>query len=356
MKKVTVAIIGCGRIANTAHIPAYLKCENVEIKYFCDIIPEKAEKAVADYGCGTAVTDYKVVLADPEVDAVSICAHTNMHYEISIAAMRAGKDVLSEKPVGRTYDEALEMLKVQKETGRVLAIGVVNRYNYYVNKIRNLVREGKLGDIYHTYVSFRAYRSIPGLGGEFTTKAVSGGGALMDWGVHYIDLVMYVLGDPEIASVSGKTYSKMANPMTDYVYEYMWAEDTSDVINGTNDVDDYATALIKTKCDSTITLNGCWAENIFVNDNTFIDFMGTKGGVRLTYCGNFKFFSVKDGKLTTETGDENNDNMYETEISAFVDSVITRKELPSDISYVVKTAQILQGIYDSSETGKEIAY
>lgn len=356
MKKVTVAIIGCGRIANSAHIPAYLKCENVEIKYFCDVIPEKAQKAVADYNCGTAITDYNVALNDPEVDAVSICAHTNMHYEISIAAMRAGKDVLSEKPVGRTYDESLEMMKVQEETGRILVIGVVNRYNYYVNKIRDLVREGALGEIYHTYVSFRAQRSIPGLGGEFTTKAVSGGGALMDWGVHYIDLVMYILGDPKISSVSGKTYSKMANPMTDYVYEHMWAEDTSDIINGTNDVDDYATALIKTAENSTISLNGCWAENIFEGKNTFIDFMGTRGGVRLTYGGNFKLFSVKDGKLTTESPEEKNENMYENEIKAFVDSVITHKKLQNDITYVIKTAQILQGIYDSSESGKEIVF
>ena len=128
-----IAIIGCGTIANSAHIPSYMNNPEAEIKYFCDIIPEKAQAAVEKYGCGTAVTDYREVLADPEIEAVSVCTPNYAHAEISIAAMRAGKDVLCEKPAARTYSEALEMLKVQRETGRILNIGVVNRFNDIVN-------------------------------------------------------------------------------------------------------------------------------------------------------------------------------------------------------------------------------
>ena len=98
-----VAVIGCGTIANAAHIPAYMKNPEAEIKYFCDIIPERAEKAVKEYGCGTAVTDYHDVLKDPEVVAVSICTPNNMHPVIAIDAMRAGKHVLCEKPAARTW-------------------------------------------------------------------------------------------------------------------------------------------------------------------------------------------------------------------------------------------------------------
>jgi len=173
-----VAIIGCGTIANAAHIPSYMNNPDVEIKYFCDIIPERAEKAVKEYGCGTAVTNYKEVLADPEVTAISVCTPNNVHAEISIAAMRAGKHVLCEKPAARTYAEALEMKKVQNETDMTLNIGVVNRFNDNVNLIKKYIDEGKLGDVYRVYASFRAHRSIPGLGGAFTTKAIAGGGAL----------------------------------------------------------------------------------------------------------------------------------------------------------------------------------
>ena len=207
MSKVTVAVIGCGNIANSAHIPSYMANPDVRIKYFCDIIPERAQNAVEKYGCGTAVADYRRVLEDPEIEAISVCVPNNMHSVISIDAMRAGKNVLCEKPAARTYSEALSMQKVQHETGKVLNIGVVNRFNNGVNVIKDIILSGELGEIYHVYASFRAHRSIPGLGGAFTTKAIAGGGALIDWGVHYLDIVMYCCGDPSPLTVSGEAFA-----------------------------------------------------------------------------------------------------------------------------------------------------
>ena len=208
-EKVKVAVIGCGTIANSAHIPAYMACELAEIKYFCDIIPERADKAVEKYGCGKAVYDYHEILDDPELDAVSVCTHNDMHSVISIDFMRHGKDVLCEKPAARILSEALEMEKVSYETGRILSIGVCNRYANSVNHIKKLIADGELGEVYHVYASFRAHRSIPGLGGDFTTKACSGGGALIDWGVHYIDLILYCLGDPKVLTASGEAFCKL---------------------------------------------------------------------------------------------------------------------------------------------------
>lgn len=106
MSKIKIGVIGCGSIANSAHIPAYVKNEDAEIKYFCDIKLDRAEKAVKDYNCGTAVEDYHVVINDPEIDAVSVCTPNNMHSIISIDAMRAGKHVLCEKPTARVLSEA----------------------------------------------------------------------------------------------------------------------------------------------------------------------------------------------------------------------------------------------------------
>ena len=124
MSKLKVAVIGCGNIANSAHIPAYMKNPDAEIKYFCDIIPERAEAAVEKYGCGKAVTDYHDFLNDPELDAVSVCTHNNLHSVIAIDFLKAGKHVLSEKPAARVLSEALEMQKVAHETGKILNIGV----------------------------------------------------------------------------------------------------------------------------------------------------------------------------------------------------------------------------------------
>lgn len=217
------------------------------------------------YGCGIAVTDYHDVLADPEVEAVSVCTPNNVHPLIAIDALLAGKHVLCEKPAAATYAEALEMQKVQHETGRVLNIGVVNRFNTAVNEIKKRISAGELGEIYHVYVSFRAHRSIPGLGGAFTTKAIAGGGALIDWGVHYLDIVMYCTGDPTPKTVSGTAYSRLGVDMPNYVYKSMWAEDTKN-LNGTYDVDDFITGFVRTS-GPTISLNGAWAQNIGVPGN-----------------------------------------------------------------------------------------
>ena len=169
-----VAVIGCGTIANAAHIPSYMNNAEAEIKYFCDIIPERAQAAVEKYGCGTAVCGLSRCPGRTRKSKLFPSAlPNNVHPTISIDALRAGKNVLCEKPAARTYEEALEMQKVQHETGKVLNIGVVNRFNDSVNLIKQYIDAGKLGEVYHVHASFRAHRSIPGLGGAFTTKAIA---------------------------------------------------------------------------------------------------------------------------------------------------------------------------------------
>ena len=352
MDKIKVAIIGCGTIANSAHIPAYLKNENVEIKYFCDLIEEKAQACVEKYGCGKAVVDYHDFLNDPELDAVSVCTHNDFHSIISIDFMKAGKHVLCEKPAARILSEALEMQKVAHETGKILNIGVCNRFNTYVNKIKDIIDSGELGEVYHVYASFRAHRSIPGLGGDFTTKASSGGGALIDWGVHYLDLVMYCCGDPAPLSVSGEAFSKLGVDMKNYVYTGMWAEETKNV-NGTYDVDDSVTGIVRTS-GPVITFNGAWAQNIGVSE-TYIDFLGTKAGIRLNYCGDFTIYGVKNGMLTEEKVKCRETNMYENEINDFIRLVGEGGGKNRQyIDNAVLTSKIMQAVYDSSDSHKEI--
>ncbi len=348
---IKVAVIGCGTIANSAHIPSYMKCPDAEIKYFCDIIPERADAAVEKYGCGKAIYDYHEILDDPEITAVSVCTPNKMHPIIACDFLRAGKHVLCEKPAARTYAEVQEMQKVQHETGKILNIGVVNRFNTAVNEIKKLIASGELGEIYHVYVNFRAYRSIPGLGGAFTTKEIAGGGVLIDWGVHYLDIVMYCMNDPQPLTVSGKAYSKLGVDMENYVYESMWAEQTKD-LNGTYDVDDFVTGFVRTE-GPTVTFNGAWAQNV-KDASGYIEFLGTKGGVKLRYGGTFDVSTVKDGKLYTYTPEYESKPMFQEEINAFVACTQSGEKLPSHIDTVAITAKMMQAIYDSSDSGKEI--
>lgn len=350
MEKMKIAVIGCGGIANAAHIPAYMKNEGVEIAYFCDIIPERAEAAVEKYGCGKAVTDYHEVLADPEVKAVSVCVPNYGHSVISIDCMRAGKHVLCEKPAARTYAQALEMQKVQHETGMTLNIGVVNRFNNSVQRIKEYIDAGKLGEVYHVYVSFRAHRSIPGLGGDFTTKAVAGGGALIDWGVHFLDIVMYCCSDPTPLTVSSETFCKLGKDMAGYAYKDMWAGPPK--LDGTYDVDDSVTALVRTD-GPVITVHGAWAQNIGESE-MYIDFMGDKGGIRLQYGADFTLYTVENGALIQYTPVFPSTNHFENEINAFVDCVRTGKKLPSHIDTAIITSRMMQAMYDSADAHREV--
>jgi len=351
MSKVKIAVIGCGTIANAAHIPSYMENSQCEIKYFCDIIPERAQAAVEKYGCGIAVVDYHDILKDPEIEGVSVCVPNLMHSVIAIDCLRAGKNVLCEKPAARVYSEALEMQKVQHETGKVLNIGVVNRFNDNVNLVRDYIQSGKLGEVYHVYASFRAHRSIPGLGGAFTTKAIAGGGALIDWGVHYLDIVMYCCGDPKPLTVSGETFCKLGKDMENYAYTSMWAGPPK--LDGTYDVDDSVTALVRTT-GPVISVHGAWAQNIGVSD-TYIDFMGDKGGIRLIYGGDFTFYTAELGALVEYKPQTREPRkMFQNEIDAFVDCIRSGKKLPSHIDTAVITSQLMQAIYDSAEAHREI--
>lgn len=350
MKKLKIAVIGCGNIANNAHIPAYLQNDKVEIKYLCDILIEKAEAAVEKFKIGKAIMDYKEALNDPEIDAVSVCTPNHMHAIISNDALRAGKNVLCEKPAARTYKEALTMQDTQRETGKLLNIGVVNRFNTSVNKIKELIDGGELGEVYHVYVSFRATRSIPGLGGDFTTKSIAGGGALIDWGVHFMDIVMYCCGDPAAKTVTAEVFSKLGNDMENYIYTDMWAGPPK--LDGTYDVDDSVAALIRTE-GPVITVNGAWAQNIG-EEEMFIDFIGDKAGIRLKYGADFTIYGTKNGMLTKTAVNMQSSNHFHNEIDSFVNCMLNDSRNAANIDTAILTSRMMQAMYDSAEKHAEV--
>lgn len=350
MEKIKVGVIGCGNIANNAHIPSYLANDEVEIKYFCDIIAERAENSVKKYQCGLAVTDYKAVLNDPEIAAVSVCTPNKVHSTIAIDALKAGKHVLCEKPAARTYVEVQKMQQAQKESGKILNIGVVNRFNVAVNNIKQIIDAGELGEVYHVYVSFRSHRSIPGLGGDFTNSEVSGGGVLIDWGVHFLDIVMYCLGDPVSKTVSSEAFCKLGKNIEDYTYVNMWAGPSKK--DGIYDVEDSITGIIRTN-GPVISFNGAWAQNIGESE-MYIDFMGDKAGIRLQYGAGFVKYGVQNKMLSKTEYEFETTNMFQNEIDAFIRCIRTGQVIPSNIDITIKTAKILEGIYESAKKHKEV--
>ncbi len=350
---VTVAIIGCGRISKNAHFPALTQIECVRIKYACDILIEKAEKAKEEYsGVEYAVSDYKVVLEDKEVDAVFVLTPNYSHYTITMDALKAGKHVFCEKPITINYALSVEMAKEAEKQNKILNIGVCNRYSKSIEMLREWNEQGKFGNIYHVYCSFRKFRSIPGLGGAFTTKSQSGGGVLIDWGIHFLDLSLYVLGGAKLKTVTCDAYNEIAKDMKQYRYQYMWAEDTADVENGTNDVDDYISGHIRTD-KASISFNGAWAQNV-KKDEMHVDFLGDKGGARLTYGGKFEF---SDGStLETFTPEYEIENNYLCEDRAFIESIATGVKDRNNITEILESMKLLDALYQSSDEKKEIKF
>lgn len=351
MNKKVIAVVGCGRIARNAHFPAFSKMDNVRIKYACDLIIEKAEKMKEDFPIiEETIVDYKVALNDPEVDAVYVLTPNYAHYTVTMDALRAGKHVFCEKPITVNYALSLEMAEEAKKQNKILNIGVCNRYNKSVELLEEMNRKGEFGNIYHVYCSFRSFRSIPGLGGAFTTKEQSGGGVLIDWGVHFLDLILYILGGAKLKNVTCDAYSEIAKDMKAYKYKYMWAEDTADVENGTNDVDDFITGHIRTD-KASISFNGAWAQNINQNE-MFIDFMGDKCGARLSYGG--KFTVYKADTLETVNPEYDIPDMYLREDMAFIESFKTGVKDRNNIENILESAKLLDTLYQSAEKKGEI--
>ena len=348
----TVAVIGCGRIANGAHFIALNNLEDVRIKYACDLIIEKAEKAKEKYPkIEQTITDYRIALADEEVEAVFVLTPNYTHYTVTMDALRAGKHVFCEKPITVNYALSLEMAEEAKARGLILNIGVCNRYQRSVEILREMMEEGKFGKPYHVVCSFRQSRSIPGLGGAFTTKSESGGGVLIDWGIHFLDLILYVLGSPELQSVTCDTYSERAKNMKEYKYKSMWAEDTSN-LDGTNDVDDYVTGYVRTSAAS-ISFNGAWAQNIETPE-MYVDFLGDKGGARLDYCDQFTFF---DGEtLESERSSHEIPPMYTCEDRAFIDSIHSGIHDKNNIENILDSMKLLDALYQSASQREEIRF
>lgn len=349
MKKTVLAIIGCGRISEAAHFPALSEMEDVRIKYACDLIEEKALDKKERFGAEQAITDYHIALNDPEVDIVYVLTQNFAHYTVTMDALRAGKHVFCEKPITVNYPLAQEMYDEAEKQGKMLAIGVCNRYHKSVEEIAQMNRDGKLGDVYHIYCSFRGYRSIPGLGGAFTTKSQSGGGVLIDWGIHFLDLILYVLDGAKIRSVSANTYSKMAPVISEYKYNGMWAGPP--IPDGINDVEDFVTGYIRTDKGS-VSFNGSWAQNIG-KDELFIDFLGDKAGVRLQYGDQY---TVYDNDLNICESSGEIPNMYAAENRDFIDACNEGRRTKSNILYILESQELLDAVYRSAEENREIVF
>ena len=349
MSKLKVAIVGCGSISH-CHFPVYKKLEDVELVACADINFERATKCAEKYEVPNAYASVEELLEKhPEVDIVDVCTWPAAHGPVTIAAANAGKHVICEKPTSHNLKSALEMRKAIKKNNVIFQLATPLRYQKTANYIRNLVDKGELGDVFYGRTAYVRQRGIPG--GWFSCSAYSGGGPVIDIGVHRIDLAWYLMGCPKPVSVSASAsyrigdYRPSANEKDK---ENAWAGTTVD--NYKFDTEDSACGFFRFENGATLYFDTSWSFNGPIENATMI--VGDKAGATMDP---FKIFRG-DGMNITEEIPEGDfaGNFFELEIAHFIDCVRTGKTPSSDIEQAVQLEAMLAGIYDSAKKGKEI--
>ena len=350
-QKTKIGIIGCGAIGTT-HANAYAAVDNAEVVALCDILPDRLAEKAKLHNIGKTYVDYHELLADPEIEAVSVCVPNNMHAPIAIDALNAGKHVLLEKPMTLNQNLAQDIIDAKNKSGKLLQMGMVWRQFPEAQMVKEQIENGLLGDVYHIHVRLIRRRGIPGLGGWFTTKACSGGGGLIDIAVHFLDLVMWETDNWEPTKASAKVYSKFGSPIKDYHFVDMWAGPPK--MDGTFDVDDYATGFIRFGKKCTLDFDVAWACNTM--DESYVELIGTKGGVRIgSNTGVTKFYTEVNGKIAdVEIKYNKSASGFENEVRKFADAVQGKGEVPATAEQGKVLMRLLDAIYKSSELDQEV--
>ena len=362
-KKLRIGIIGCGWIADS-HMKAYLNQPDVEIVAGADLIPGKAAKFFAKHGIEGAKSDYashKEMLDDESLalDAVSICTYNRQHAEPAIYALKKGVNVLLEKPFTVTLDEAVEVMKAEKESGKVLSIGFQPRLDANMQMIKKICQSGELGEIYYIQTGGGRRRGIPTpFGTTFIEDKTAGLGALGDIGCYSLDMVLNAIGYPKPLTVSGYKSNFFGKCPTYSGYRADKRAEYADLFG----VDDFAAAFVRLEGGIILDFRIAWAMNMDTPGDTII--LGTKGGLRIpsTECWNGSvggpmkiYHEVCGQQVETEIPIiKMKEGLFDLKIRTFLDAVKNGTPAPVPSSQILYNQAIIDGIAKSAECGREV--
>jgi len=350
MAAVNIGVIGAGSISG-AHLQAYAGNPQAKLVAVCDLNSDRARQAAEKYGCAKVYADYRELLRDPDIDAVSICTWNNTHAEISIAALQAGKHVLVEKPLCRTVEEALRVQEAVRASGRILQVGFVRRYDPNAQIVKTFADNGEFGTFYYGKAS--TIRRLGNPGGWFADIERSGGGPLIDIGVHVIDLVWYLMGRPKPVTVSGNTYRRLGNRANIRNLSFYKAADYD---AGRNTVEDLANALIRFDNGASLSVEVSYTLHA-KEDRTTVELYGDKGGAVIEpelAIVTEKHDTILNAFPQTDHRGFQFDAAFGREIAHFLDCIANGTEPISPVEDGVTMMKMLCGIYESAAKGEEI--
>ncbi|MDB6031351.1 MAG: oxidoreductase [Verrucomicrobiales bacterium] len=347
--KLRCAVIGTGAFG-TNHLVSLSACPRATIVALAESDPQRAKEAGERFKIPRTYSDYRELLEQPDIDAVTIATPNHLHAPVALAALQARKHVLLEKPMATASKDAVKIIETAKKMKRVVMVAQNFRFNRHTQLAKMAIERGTLGEVYHARGFWLRRNGIPRIGSWFTQKQFAGGGCTFDIGVHVLDACLHLMGDFDIQSVSAHTHAKFG-PRG--LGEFEWGKSAIDA-KRTFDVDDFSTALLRTRSGKSIVLEVAWAA--FTGNETRehgIDLLGTNAGLSLYPAKLFR------------NGPEGYEEVFlnqpklpysEDRIHHFVSSILdgTRPLVKPEESLAV--LQVLEAIYKSSASGKEVRF
>lgn len=355
-KQICIGVIGCG--IGQWHLDGFALEPRARVVAIAGLDTDRCVQLAHKFDIPNVYSDYHELLANPDVEAVSVAVPNNLHHPIAMAAIKAGKHVLMEKPLARNDVEGAEMVAAAQAAGVNLSIIFNRRSRTDMRILENHIAAGGLGDIYHAKAFWLRRSRVPGLGGWFTKKDQAGGGPLIDLGVHVLDMVLHLMGSPKVLAVSAATYAEIA-PQG----KGQWTGNRFKTTEGqTFEVEDMATAFLRLEGGKTLNLDVSWALYTSATDDFGVTLYGNKGGAELYVA---EYATTGTLKLISSVGgaDATIAPIFEVEpasaghaavIHDWIDQLLGgEKKAPSGEEGLDRT-RIIDAIYASAEQGREI--
>lgn len=348
--KLKIGIIGNGAIGNV-HAEAYKATGAAEIAALCDIDPAKLGATADKFAVKARFADYRKLL-ESDVQAVLVCVPNALHAEIAIAGLKAGKHVFLEKPSALNAGQVAKIVKASEKAKGIIQVGMVWRQRAQPQVLREYIAAGRLGQIYHLRAVMVRRRGIPGLGGWFTTRSQSGGGPMIDLGVHWFDMSMWLSDLWNPTAVSAKTFDKFGPRMKDYRYVSMWAGPPK--LEGKFDVEDYSTGFARFGTEATLSFEIAWAAN--AESESFVEVLGDQGGARVGGTGPLVIYTEHDGRVADLSPKfDESAKPFEVQARKFAAACRGEAPPPATIQQGHTVMKLIDAIYESSRQNREVA-
>lgn len=328
MGKIKIGIIGSGGIGR--HMLAQAKgVPEAKFNAIADVNEQSVRATAEEFRIPEYYTDYRQMLKKADIEAVYIGLPNFLHALVAIDALRAGKHVLCEKPPAMNAVEVRQMISAAKKSGKILMFAFCRRYSEESMLLKKMIDSGELGEIY--YARGEWMRRIRGIGPDrwFSKKKMSGGGPMIDLGVHVLDQILYMMDFPEPAAVTGAAFTKLSPGV---------------------DVEDLASAHIRFKNGAVIALTISEAANVACETLT-VKLLGTKAGAEIS--NPLKIFTSREGRPVDKLFPVPQTSVFAAELKHFLECIKKRKEPVSNGKQGLRVMEIIDAIYWSARTGKE---